>query len=244
MANYLDMLGLSAIAESVKEIMGLFDMSNGLDVGNIVSTLLNVVKTMFGSLGGAMASFGIIGFVIISIVVGVVLIAYFIIGYLLPAIALFKMGKKAGYKQAWFAFVPILQTYASFVIPRERYKLLFINTGKRNVIAIVYLITSILWKLIKSLLSFVLNLVIPGFGTIVATIIKGFFWLIFSAFNWRKMYDIFFTYKKKGASIALSIIGVFIPAVYSIALLTCIKQEPKFGKGNYYSCDMSKKVKE
>ena len=49
------------------------------------------------------------------------------------------------------------------------------------------------------------------------------------------MYDVMRTYKDRDISLVISIVGAFIPIVYSCALLSCITQEPEYGWGGYYA---------
>ena len=49
------------------------------------------------------------------------------------------------------------------------------------------------------------------------------------------MYDLFCTYAPKKTAVTLSVFSLFVPLIYTIALLVYMNKEPDFGAGNYYA---------
>ena len=114
----------------------LYNIENGLNsANNSAFSLYGIFAALAGIFGIGVWAFGII----CAIVSSVFAFLFMILEYLLPAIALFKMAKRAGYKYPWLAFIPIAQTYLEFVLPRREFNLL-VKTKKRNYMAIVFLI--------------------------------------------------------------------------------------------------------
>lgn len=173
-----------------------------------------------------MAIFG--GYALLIIVVlAAILIPVIIVEYLIPAIALYKMAKRADYKYPWMAWVPIAQTYLEYILPKREFNVGF-KTKERGTIALITIGGTYLGGVVVGALN-----TIPMLGQMLDIV----FPLVLQVFRWRKMYDVIRTYKEKDISLAISIIGVFIPIVYSCALLSCINQEPEYGWGGYYRSD-------
>ena len=57
-------------------------------------------------------------------------------------------------------------------------------------------------------------------------------------FAWRKRYDMIHTFGDKEFALPISIISIFIPAVYSIVLIFSMNRDPEYGAGNYYNVYM------
>ena len=149
----------------------------------------------------------------------------FVISYLIPAIALFNMANKAGHPYPWLAFIPFAQTYLEFTLPKKQFKVFFVDTDQRGLMAVITLLAANFGTGIIAGLN-----VIPVFGQLLDVALAFFL----AAFNWRKMYDIHKTYgadEEKATIIA--VIGIFIPAVYSIFLMLEMNNEPDYGFGNY-----------
>lgn len=163
------------------------------------------------------------GFVIAIASIGGV--ATFIISYLLPAIALFNMANKAGHPYPWLAFIPFAQTYLEFTLPKKQFKVFFVDTDQRSLMAVITLIAANFGTGIIAGLN-----LIPVLGQLLDVALAVFL----AAFNWRKMRDIHVTYgtdEEKATIIAL--IGIFVPLVYSIFLLLEMNNEPDYGFGNF-----------
>ena len=88
---------------------------------------------MAGMFAGLLAMFAMI-FSHIAIIgmIFIPLILVMLISFLLPAFALYRHAKTAGYDKPWLAFIPFAQTYLEYVLPRRRFKALFIDTHERE----------------------------------------------------------------------------------------------------------------
>ena len=168
----------------------------------------------------------------VTVIVAVIcLVHWFLREYLLPAIALYRMAKKAGYRYAFFAFIPFMQTYLEYVLPKKEFRLFFIRAPfeMRYIVAIVTIILSTAGVAVDGLFDF-----IPVVGGVIAALAGSFLAVCLVGSKWRKMYDLIRTYDTKKAALFISIFGSFVPLVYTIALLVYMNREPDFGAGNYY----------
>ena len=166
--------------------------------------------------------------VIIVCVFIIPLILLILAAYILPAIGLYNLAKRAGYDKPWLAFIPIAQVYLEFVLPHKHFKVLFIDTDKRENAALITILVSLLGTTVIAGLN-----VIPAFGQILDVALSVF--LI--SMSWRKKYDLLRTYRPEETAMPLSIMGTIIPLVYEIMLLVMMKDEPDYGFGNYYSAE-------
>ena len=211
---------------------------NGSEAVNTLYTVedgLNSLNTSaFSIYGILLAISGMLGIgisaliAIISITASVFCLLFTILEYLLPAIALFKMARKAGYKYPWLAFIPIAQTYLEFVLPRREFNLFF-KTRKRNYMGILFLLMTYLGSTIIVMLN-----VVPAIGQLLDLALP----IVLMAFSWRKKYDMIRTFRDKELALPISIVSIFIPAVYSVMLVLSMNKEPEYGAGNYYNIYM------
>ena len=211
---------------------------NGSEAVNTLYTVedgLNSLNTSaFSIYGILLAISGMLGIgisaliAIMSIAASVFSLLFAILEYLLPAIALFKMARKAGYKYPWLAFIPIAQTYLEFVLPRREFNLFF-KTRKRNYMGILFLLMTYLGSTIIVMLN-----VVPAIGQLLDLALP----IVLMAFSWRKKYDMIRTFRDKELALPISIVSIFIPAVYSVMLVLSMNKEPEFGAGNYYNIYM------
>ena len=211
---------------------------NGSEAVNTLYTVedgLNSLNTSaFSIYGILLAISGMLGIgisaliAIMSITALVFGLLFTILEYLLPAIALFKMARKAGYKYPWLAFIPIAQTYLEFVLPRREFNLFF-KTRKRNYMGILFLLMTYLGSTIIVMLN-----VVPAIGQLLDLALP----IVLMAFAWRKKYDIIRTFRDKELALPISIVSIFIPAVYSVMLVLSMNKEPEYGAGNYYNIYM------
>ena len=203
----------------------LYNIENGLNsANNSAFSLYGIFAALAGIFGIGVWAFGII----CAIVSSVFAFLFMILEYLLPAIALFKMAKRAGYKYPWLAFIPIAQTYLEFVLPRREFNLL-VKTKKRNYMAIVFLILTYFGTSIIIALN-----VVPAVGQLLDLALP----IVLMAMAWRKRYDMLVTFRDKELAIPISIISIIFPWVYSIVLIISMGREPEYGAGNYYKIYM------
>ncbi len=163
-------------------------------------------------------------FVVLFIFIPILLIC--VISFLLPAFALYRHAKTAGYDKPWLAFIPFAQTYLEYVLPRRRFKALFIDTHEREKVALIVILVSTFGTSVIAGLN-----LIPAFGQILDLALT----LFLVAMNWRKMYDYLCTFVDEKDAMTFSIIGVFVPIVYAVYLIVIREKEPEYGEGNYYN---------
>ena len=203
----------------------LSNVEDGLNsLNNSAFSIYAVLLAISGMLGIGVSAL----IAIISIATSVFGLLFALLEYLLPAIALFKMARKAGYKYPWLAFIPIAQTYLEFVLPRREFNLFF-KTKKRDYMGILFLLMTYLGSTIIVLLN-----VVPAIGQLLDVALP----IVLMAFAWRKRYDMIHTFRDKELALPVSIISIFIPAVYSIVLIFSMNREPEYGAGNYYNIYM------
>lgn len=203
----------------------LSNVEDGLNsLNNSAFSIYAVLLAISGMLGIGVSAL----IAIISIASSVFGLLFALLEYLLPAIALFKMARKAGYKYPWLAFIPIAQTYLEFVLPRREFNLFF-KTKKRDYMGILFLLMTYLGSTIIVLLN-----VVPAIGQLLDVALP----IVLMAFAWRKRYDMIHTFRDKELALPVSIISIFIPAVYSIVLIFSMNREPEYGAGNYYNIYM------
>jgi hypothetical protein len=197
-------------------------------ISNGTAGFFEGIAAFFTAILAMLTTGGAIVTAIVGAIATVIALLIPLVEYLLPAIALFKMARKAGYKNAWFAFIPFLQTYLEFVIPRKQFNLLgIIKTYKREITAIVYICMSIFGTTISAGLQ----------GIPVAGQFLGLcFYVLMQAFVYCKVYDLFITYGSKEKAIIIALLNVLIPGnlIYTIGLLTIMGKEPDYGAGNFY----------
>ena len=218
------------LASDVEQVFDTIEnVSNGLE--SIESStyslygILGLIVELLSMSGGAVVF-------IVSIIGSIIGILFAIVEFIIPAIALFNMAKKAGFKYPWLAFIPIAQTYLEYILPRREFKLGF-KTKNRTAMAIVALILTYFGTTVIVILN-----VIPGLGQLLDLLLP----IILLLFGWRKRYDMICTFKDKELAIPISILGTFIPIVYSIVLLVIMKRDPEYGAGNYYFVNMDSKA--
>lgn len=182
---------------------------------------------MAGMFAGLLAMFAMI-FSHIAIIgmIFIPLILVMLISFLLPAFALYRHAKTAGYDKPWLAFIPFAQTYLEYVLPRRRFKALFIDTHEREKVALIVILVSTFGTSVIAGLN-----LIPAFGQILDLALT----LFLVAMNWRKMYDYLCTFVDEKDAMTFSVIGVFVPIVYAVYLIVIREKEPEYGEGNYYN---------
>ena len=156
----------------------------------------------------------------------IILFLIFLQEYLLPAIALYKMAKSAGFPRPWFAFIPFLQTYLEYVLPKRDFKVFFVKTqpSQRYIVAIIAICASTLGFLYHPVFA-----LIPILGWLAGL----FSIVVLLGFHWRKMYDLMVTFSQKKVALPISVVSMFVPLVYTIALLIYMNREPAYGFGGY-----------
>ena len=157
--------------------------------------------------------------IIAGIIFAIVSLFKILFGYVFPAIPLFVIAKRNNCKFAWFAFIPVLQTYLEFIIPKSDFKALFFNSQKekRKYYAIASIILSVILPIISAL----------SIGNVYIGVIWILTLVVYLSFCQRKMFDLMNIYFSKKTSMILSIISLFIPIVYLVTLIVMMCQNPK-----------------
>ncbi|MCR4649834.1 MAG: hypothetical protein K5776_12235 [Lachnospiraceae bacterium] len=214
---------------SEEALQALDNLESGLSsVDGITGYLYSIGGTILAAIAGLFGvGISVIVFVvpIIAAIVGVIVS---IIEYLLPAIALFKMARKAGYKYPWMAFIPIVQTYLEFVLPRREFNVIF-KTKNRSVMGIIAIALSYFGSAVVVALN-----AVPPLGQILDPLLP----FVLYALGWRKKYDMIRTFGTKELAIPISILSIIFPFLYTITLLFLMNKDPEYGAGNYYNVPM------
>lgn len=205
----------------ITDLLDSFSSATG-DLMSIVALIKDIWAIVVVAAGAIATVVGVAAVIFCIVAYAIFLFIHFII----PAIALAVQGKKAGYKFWWLAFIPIGQIYVMFVLPRENFKLAFVNTRKRFIPCIVYTLLLIL-EFPIALVCLYLN--VFGLLIILAMVV------VIVALKWRMIYDLMYMYYKKDSATVVSIVGTAIPLVFFIGLIINMFKEPKFGYGNYYN---------
>ena len=218
------------MTQDVQDVVNTIEnVSDGLEsIENTTNSLYGILLLLPELLGIAS---GAVVF-IISLIGSIIGLIVTIVEFIIPAIALFKMARKAGFKYPWLAFIPIAQTYLEYILPRREFKLGF-KTKNRTAMAIVALILTYF----GTTLIVILNIV-PALGQLLDILLP----IILILFGWRKRYDMICTFKDKELAVPISILAIFFPIVYSITLLILSKRDPEYGAGNYYYVNMDSKA--
>ena len=216
--NYL-LLNGTEVLDSLNNVEEGLDSLNGS-----TSTIYTILLWLAGIFGIGVSAL----ITIITIISAVSFVLYVISEYLIPAIVLFIMAKKAGYKYPWLALIPVAQTFLEYVLPRREFKLLF-RTRKREFVAVVALIITYFGTGAVVILNF-----LPALGQLIGFFIP----IIFMLLTWRRKYDMVRTYQDRGLAIAVATISIFVPILYPITLIFSVRKEPEYGFGNYYNVYM------
>ena len=218
------------MAQDVKDVVDTIEnVSNGLEsIENTTGSLYAILALLPEIFGLASGTF----FFIVSVIGSIIGLIFTIVEFIIPAIALFRMAKKAGFKYPWLAFIPIAQTYLEYILPRREFKLGF-KTKNRTAMAIVALVLTYFGTTVIVILN-----VIPGLGQLLDVLLP----VVLILFNWRRRYDMICTFKDKELAVPISILGIFVPMVYSITLLIISKRDPEYGAGNYHYVNMDPKA--
>ena len=209
-------------------------VANGItDPAELIYALVAIVTAVAAVIIGIVVVIACIVFFCWLIICGICLLLIFLQEYLFPAIALFNMARRAGYPHPWFAFLPFLQTYLEFELPKKEYRVFFIRLSakQRYIIAIIDIAAASVSFAASELFT-----LIPFIGWFLGISVLVF--LI--AFRYRKMYDLIRTYTDRNKAVVISVFSLFVPMVYAISLLVLMNREPDFGYMNYLADEPDK----
>lgn len=165
-----------------------------------------------------------LGVIIVTLVISIAV-------YLIFAILQYKIAKKAGYDNPWFAFIPYLSFYMLYDLPYNRvFNLGIFKIEKRKTAALVGVLVPVGFTLLSPIIGILA--IIPFIGYFLVLIIISVFNIVMKAFNWRCYYDLYSWYFEDSTALALSIVGVFVPIVTLVVWFIILKKEPKYNYVN------------
>ena len=210
----------SAVVTYIVDLIAkMCGVSQGSDTYGLIMVFV-IIGSAFVVFYGLIGLLGIIWIIIESIAKAIAL-------FIIHAIPLFVMARKAGYKHPWFAFIPVLQQYLEYILPKSRFKTLFIHFEgeERPKLAIIGMLVEHLGYKAAAIAGGILSL-----GAILGMAAEVFI----IAFSWRRMFDLIRTYSSKKVALTISIIGLFEPVVYYVSLYIFMKRDPVYGAGKFY----------
>lgn len=206
--------------------MTVYDPQISQDLDSLASILKSIFQ--IGSL--TVAGVGVIIAVVGAIISFVFAVAY----YLLQAIPLYKMAKKAGHKNAWMAFIPYANDFLTFVLPHREFNLFnWIKTDRRDLAALAYLVLTLFGSIISAILTLILSYV-PVIGPMASTVVSLAVTFAIWVLRWRMYYDLLMTFGQEKNAMWVSVISIAIPWLFMIFTLISCKNDPEYGAGNYY----------
>ncbi|MBO5341078.1 MAG: hypothetical protein J6A73_00170 [Lachnospiraceae bacterium] len=195
-----------------------------------LSSIDGILASLFGL--GSLAFTGVSA--VVAIVCAVVSLLISIAWYLLQSIPLFIMARKTGFKHAWMAFFPYTNDFLTFMLPIREFNIFnWIKSEHRDTMALIYLCMSILGGTALSIITPILA-PIPVIGPIVASFGGTALLFFIYAFRWRMYYDLLKTFGQESNAMWVSIISLFIPWLFLIFTIFSCKNDPDYGRGNYY----------
>ncbi len=216
------------------ENIDIDQISQGLDSAEgILGSAEGILASLFGI--GSLAVTGISAAVGLTVLIVTSVIA--LIEYLLEAIPLFIMARRAGCKHAWMAFFPYTNDYLSFMLPMRQFNILnIIKSDRRDIMALIYLGLMIIGNtalgVIITIFSYIpgLQLLVPILTTFGAPLL----WLSIRLFRCRMQYDILMTFGQKSNALWVSIVAIFVPWLFNLFTIFSCKNPPEYGLGNYH----------
>ncbi len=200
-------------------------ISQDLDnINGILASLLGI-----GSL--AFTGISAIALLISAIVSLLITVAW----YLLQSIPLFIMARKAGFKHAWMAFFPYTNDFLTFMLPIREFNIFnWIKSERRDMMALIYIGMNLLGGAALPIITPILA-PIPVLGPIVSTFGGTILIFAIAMFKWRMYYDLLMTYGQESNAMWVSIVSLFVPWLFMIFTVFSCKNDPNYGRGNYYA---------
>ncbi len=167
-----------------------------------------------------------IGILIMSLIV---VLAVPVSLYVLQSIGLYRMAKKLGYDSPWLAWLPVVNLYLMFVLPKHSFEPLLI---KQEIISRVnafwiFIGTVFGSSIISSILSAFFDVPVLGifFAIMVISLdlLMIFTIVIFQYPLYRDLFEMFFS--KESADVC-AIVGILFPMAVSVMFFLAGKREP------------------
>ena len=195
-----------------------------------LSSIDGILASLFGL--GSLAFTGVSA--VVMVVSAVVSLLISIAWYLLQAIPLFIMARKTGFKHAWMAFFPYTNDFLTFMLPIREFNIFnWIKSERRDTMALIYLALCVFGNSALLIITPILA-PIPVIGPLVASFGGTILVFFIYAFRWRMYYDLLKTFGQESNAMWVSIISLFIPWLFLIFTIFSCKNDPDYGRGNYY----------
>lgn len=188
---------------------------------------------------------------------------FMIIMFFVNAVPYFIMGRKAGFKHAWLAFIPFGQNYVAMTLPHREFNIFnkFKTTNRKKAFW-AYVITWGIWLVtliineITSWISSYLEMIdienvsVEAMGgmligmlvllavqlvVLVVTLVNTFAMIMI---RWRTYYDVLNTYREPQHAMWVSIVSLFFPIVMTVFTYIIMNKKPEYGFGNYYETEI------
>ncbi len=183
-----------------------------------------------------------------------------IIMFFVNAVPLYIMGKKAGFRHAWLAFIPFGQNYVAMTLPHREFNIFnWIKTTNRKKAFWAYVITWGIW-LVSMVTNEIISWISPYLteadfasmsgGGMIALLVGMLVLLVVSLINmlvslvnvfamfmirWRMYYDLLLTYREPKNAMWVSIVSLFINIIMTVFSYMIMNKTPEYGFGNYYA---------
>lgn len=185
---------------------------------------------------GVLATMGI-GFLIICFTM---IFAFACSFYVLQSIGLYKMAKNLGYDSPWLAWIPFVNIYLMFILPKHSFEPLIIKTEIISRVNAFWIYMGVTFgaSIISSVFSVFIE--VPIFGVLCSMMVVAldllmlFAIVIFQYPLYNDLLELFFS--KESASIC-AIVGIIFPVALPVILFIAGKKEAHISdpvKRNYY----------
>ena len=168
---------------------------------------------------------------------------FLLVWYIAIAIPYFIMGRKAGYRHAWIAFLPLGKIYLALKLPHRDFKILWFRSKQRMYLFTTLIVVGIVCHVIsfpfRMLLFFPsqspIDDILPSLILIMALIGLAFY-VVYAFITRRMNYDLLKTYKLEKHVVWAPIVNIFCPLVMVVFSFIIMNREPEYGFGEFY-CD-------
>ncbi|MBE5886277.1 MAG: hypothetical protein E7284_07755 [Lachnospiraceae bacterium] len=169
------------------------------------------------------------------------------------AIPYFIMGRRAGFKHAWIAFIPMLSKYIAVTIPHRSFNLGILKTNNRKIFYWIWLGLTLLISLSYTIFSHITSnafsaLLLNDYEyttsvytsplSVIIVLISLLLFLIssvvLSILCWRINYDLLKTYGLDNHAMWVSVVNIFVPLLMIVFSFIIMNREPDYGYDGYY----------
>ena len=184
--------------------------------------------------------------------------------YLLKTLPYFFMGKNAGFKYPWVAFVPAGRQYIAMTIPHCQYNLGLFKTDNRKMVYWIWLGFEAVFTILYTIATFAFYYVeiyyagTPGYSdyytsygasssgltsefstvTLITQIILYAIlflrWAIRGVIQWRMYYDLLNAYEMNTHAKWAPAVNIICPLVMLVFAYIIMSRSPEYGSDGYY----------